>query len=82
MRSNKRNASCTIISWRLRAMNNENSGICIYNPRIAKDLIQQRRFELKDIEPNKQDFKRTIFIFRNTQELKQYLDKVHKININ
>lgn len=56
--------------------------INILSGRIARDLISQKRFVLEDIFPNKRDFKRTVFSFENTLELREYLSKEHNIVVN
>ena len=48
--------------------------ISIFKPKIARDLLKQG-FTIVDIKPCKENTDRSIFIFKNTEELQNYLYK-------
>lgn len=55
--------------------------IFIFSGRIARDLIQSKKYNLIDITVNQRDKKRTVFIFEKTEELIEYLAKRHNIEV-
>lgn len=50
----------------------ENDTIVILSASVARELIK-KGFVLKDIKPNKNDFKKTVFVFKKTNSLMTYL---------
>lgn len=47
--------------------------IIIFSYRVARDVIQQQRFNVKDIRPNHKVKNATVVVFDYTEELKKYL---------
>lgn len=46
--------------------------ISIFKPKLVRDLLKQG-FIITDIKPCKENKDKTIFIFKNTEELQNYL---------
>ena len=57
------------------------NSITIFSARIARELIQSKKFELLDISPDKKVKIKTVFYFENTPELRKYLKEKHNIEI-
>mgnify|MGYP000860148405 CR=1 FL=1 len=55
--------------------------ITIFSAKISKDLIQ-KKFELVDINPNNEMSIKTVFYFRDTEDLRVYLKNEYGIKIN
>ncbi|WP_313232340.1 hypothetical protein [Tissierella praeacuta] len=55
--------------------------ITIYSARIAKQIIETRKFNLVSISADKAIKIKTIFYFENTLELREYLKKNFDIEI-
>lgn len=55
--------------------------IVIFNIRIAKEIIQQNRFELVDITTNVKDRSKIVMLFKKTDELLELLGKKYGIHI-
>lgn len=55
--------------------------ITIFSARVARDLIQ-KDFKLIDIKPDREKKIKTIFYFSDTEDLRIYLLKEHKIEIS
>lgn len=54
--------------------------IYIYSYTVTKDLLKNG-FIIKDIKANPKDKTRTVFMFEETEELKDYLKQNHNINL-
>lgn len=57
-----------------------NNNIIIFSAKVARDLIQ-KDFKLNDIQPDNKYKIKTIFYFKNTKQLRNYLKKNHNICI-
>lgn len=57
-----------------------NDNIIIFSARVARDLIQ-KDFKLHDIQPDNKYKIKTIFYFKNTKQLRNYLKENHNICI-
>lgn len=57
------------------------NSITIFSARVARDLIQSKRFELMDISADKNIKIKTVFYFADTVELRKYLEENHNIKI-
>lgn len=55
--------------------------IKIYSTGITKSLLKNG-FNIINIEPNPRDNKRTIFEFKDTLEIRDYLKREHNVLIN
>lgn len=55
--------------------------IFIFSGRIARDLIQSKKYNLIDITVNQKDKKRTVFIFEKSEELIKYLKERYNIEV-
>lgn len=54
--------------------------IIIFSARVARDLVQ-KKFELNDIKADKYNKIKSVFYFKNTQKLREYLKLEHNIEI-
>lgn len=54
--------------------------VIIFSGKIARDLIRNK-FQLVDIQPDRNCKLKTVFYFKNTNNLRQYLKKQHNISI-
>ena len=57
-----------------------NNNIIIFSAKVARDLIQ-KDLKLNDIQPDNKYKIKTIFYFKNTKQLRNYLKKNHNICI-
>ena len=57
------------------------NSITIFSARVARDLIQSKKFELLDISADKKVKIKTVFYFDDTPELREYLKEKHSIEI-
>lgn len=54
--------------------------IYIYSYAVTKDLLK-KGFIIKDIKANPKNRNRTVFMFQETKELKNYLEQNHNIKL-
>lgn len=54
--------------------------IYIYSYTVTKDLLKNG-FIIRDIKANPKNRNRTVFMFQETEELKNYLKQNHNINL-
>jgi len=54
--------------------------IYIYSYTVTKDLLKNN-FIIRDIKANPKNRNRTVFMFQETEELKNYLKAKHNINM-
>lgn len=54
--------------------------IYIYSYTVTKDLLKNN-FIIKDIKANPKNKNRTVFMFQETEKLKDYLKQKHNINL-
>jgi hypothetical protein len=54
--------------------------IYIYSYTVTKDLLKNN-FIIKDIKANPKNKNRTVFMFEETEKLKDYLKQNHNINL-
>ncbi|CAK7084363.1 DUF5659 domain-containing protein [Tissierella sp.] len=54
--------------------------VFIFSGKVARDLIANN-FNIIDISENQKDKKRTVFIFSDTKEIRNYLLQKHNIEV-
>lgn len=55
--------------------------VFIFSIRIARNLVTEG-YRIIDVVENQQDKKRAVFVFENTEDIREYLKREHKIKIN